>query len=110
MQQRDRREAEEMQAHDDDGDAGDDRELVRIGAHQRADHAGAGAERDEHGRKAATNSSAASTVSRLHLRLRLGVGEPLQRGAGEIDEIGRHQRQHAGRQEADQARRTGRRG
>ena len=36
-------------------------------------------------------------------RLRLAVGQPLQRSAGEIDEIGRHQRQHAGRQEADQA-------
>ena len=39
-----------------------------------------------------------------HRRLGLGVGEPLERGAGEIDKIGRHQRQHAGRQEADQAR------
>ncbi len=54
--------------------------------------------------KPATNSSAANTVSRLTRRLRLGIGEPLQRGAGEIDEIGRHQRQHAGRQEAQQAR------
>ena len=52
-EQADRREPEKVQAHDDDGDAGDDRELVRVKAHQRADRAGAGAERDEDGREAA---------------------------------------------------------
>ena len=31
------------------------------------------------------------------------IREALERGAGKVDEIGRHQRQHAGRQEAHQA-------
>jgi hypothetical protein len=38
-----------------------------------------------------------------HPRRRLLLREALERGAGQIDEIGRHQRQHAGRQEAHQA-------
>ena len=41
-----------MQAHDDDGDAGDLREDVRIDADQAADGAGAGAERDKDGGEA----------------------------------------------------------
>ena len=51
-QQADRGQAEEMQTHDDDGDAGEDRELARIGAQHRADRAGAGAKRHEHRGKA----------------------------------------------------------
>ena len=31
------------------------------------------------------------------------MGNMLDGGAGEVDQIGRHERQHAGRQEADQA-------
>ena len=54
--------------------------------------------------KPSTNRQAASNVSRLHARVGLIVGKPLQRGARHIDEIRRHQRQHAGRQERDQAR------
>ena len=54
--------------------------------------------------KPQTNSNAASTVSRIDAGLRLVVGQPLQRGAGEIDQIGRHQRQHAGAEKAHQSR------
>ena len=55
----------------------------------------------------ATNSSAANTVSPAHRRLGFGLGKPFQRGSGEINGIGRHQRQHAGRQKAQHAREQG---
>ena len=78
---------------------------IRPGAHQRADHAGAGAERDEHRREAGDEQQrGAQRVWRIEPVLRLVVGQPLERGAGEIDQIRRHQRQHAGRQKADEAR------
>ena len=51
----------------------------------------------------ATNKAAARTVSAAHPRRRLLLREALERGAGQIDEIGWHQRQDAGRQEAHQA-------
>ena len=44
------------------------------------------------------------TVSRRTRGWRLRLGQPLERGAGEIDEIGRHQRQHARRQKAHEPR------
>ena len=71
VQQRDRRQAEEMQPHDDDDDAGDDGERAGIGADQRADHAGAGAERDEHGGEAADEQHGGQHRLALHPRLRL---------------------------------------
>ena len=91
-----------MQAHDDDGDAGDDRELVGIEPQQPANRAGAGAERDEHGREPGDEQRGGEQHVALDQRRRLGAGQPLHGGAREIDQIGRHQRQHAGRQEADQ--------
>ena len=55
--------------------------------------------------KPATNNSAATHASRAApAACGFGVGEPLERRAREIDEIGRHQRQHAGRQEAQKPR------
>ena len=93
-----------MKPHDDDGDAGERRELQRIGLHQRADRARAGAEGDEHGRETAYEQQRRANGIAPDQRLGFGVGQPLERSAGEIDEIGRHQRQHAGRQEAQHAR------
>ena len=93
-----------MQAHDDNGDAGDDGEFARIGAQHGADGAGAGAERDEHGGEAEHEQQRRGDRLAPDPRLGLRIGKPLQRRAGEIDEIGRHQRQHAGRQKAQHAR------
>src|SRR5262249_27187321 len=103
VQEADRREAEEMQSHDDDGDAGDDCELVRIKAHQRADHARAGAERHEYRREPGDEQDGRDDGVAFHQRRRLILRQPLERGAGQINEIGRHQRQHAGRQKAHEA-------
>ncbi len=93
-----------MQAHDDDGDAGDDGELVRIEAQHRADHARARAERDEHGGETGNEQAGGKHRLAFDLSLRLRLGQPLERRAGEIDEIGRHQRQDAGREKAHEAR------
>ena len=103
VQEADRGKPEEVQPHDDDGDAGDDRELIRIKAQQRADHACARAECDEDGREPGHEQGRSEHRVPLHLRRRLLVRKTLERGAGQIDQIGRHQRQHAGRQEAHQA-------
>src|SRR6516164_7402409 len=48
-QQRDSPEPEKMQAHHDDDDAGQDRELCGPGADQAADQGRAGTKQDEHG-------------------------------------------------------------
>ena len=76
---------------------------LRVKAQQRADHAGACTERDEDGREPRHEQGGSEHRIALHPRWRLLVREALERGAGKIDEIGRHQRQHAGRQEAHQA-------
>ena len=91
-----------VQTHHDDRDAGDDRELPRPRLDERADGARARAEGDEHGREAGDEQQRREHRLALDLPLGLGIGETLERSAGEIDEIGRHQRQHAGRQEAQQ--------
>ncbi len=69
---------------------------------ERADRTCARAEGDEHGREAGDEQQRREHRLALDLPLGLGIGEALERSAGEIDEIGRHQRQHAGRQEAQQ--------
>ena len=102
VQEGDRGEPEEMQAHDDDGDAGDDRELVRVEAQHRADHAGAGAERDEYRGESGDEQDRGKHGVAPHARRRLRIGEPLERRPRQIDQIGRHQRQHAGREKAHQ--------
>ena len=60
-----------MQPHDDDGDAGDDRELARISAQQAADGARAGAERDEHRGEAEHEQERRDDGLALDARLRL---------------------------------------
>ena len=66
------RQPEEMQAHDDDGDAGDDRQFVRIGAHSAPITLALAPSATNTVEKPSTNSSAAST-SRASTR---GCGSP----------------------------------
>ena len=103
-QERDRRDAEEMQPHDDDDDAGDFAEHVGIGVQHRAEHAGAGAKRHEHRGEAEHEDESRDHGLAPHARGGFRIGKAFQRRAGQIDQIGRHQRQHAGRQEAQHAR------
>ena len=101
----DRRQSEKMQAHNDDADAGrDDRSAA---CHRRSNAppialalAPSATNTVE---KPSTNKQAATTVSR---RTRGSPSAPpaVRASAGEIDEVGRHERQHAGRQEAQHPR------
>ncbi len=59
--------------------------------------------------KPSTNISADAITARLEACVGLVIGDMLDGRAGEIDQIGRHQRQHAGRQEADETGNQGRR-
>ena len=102
-QEADPRQPQEMQAHDDDDDAGEDRKLRRPGADQAADEGRAGTERDEHGGEAEHEHQRRAHHRALRGGRAFFVGDVLDGGAGQIDQIGRHQRQHAGRQEADKA-------
>ena len=52
VQERDRRDAEEMQTHDDDDDPGDGGERTRVGADERTNHAGARTKRHKDSREA----------------------------------------------------------
>ena len=65
-------------------------------AHQRADDAGAGAERHEHGRESQNEHSRRHHHGAARERARLAGGDLLDGRARQVDEIGRHQRQHAG--------------
>src|SRR4029079_12241219 len=64
--------------------------------------AGAGAQSNEDGGKTEHEERSAEHGRAPDLRIGFLVRQALERQAGEIDEIGRRQRQHAGRQEADQ--------
>jgi two-component sensor histidine kinase len=102
-QQRDPRQPEEVQPHDHDHDAGDDGELSRPGADQSPDQRGAGAEHHEHGRKTQHEQRRRGHHSASGGRDVLVIFDVLDRGTGQIDQIRRDQRQHARRQETDQA-------
>ena len=52
--------------------------------------------------KPSTNMPAAIITARFEDAFGLVIGDMLDGRAGEVDQIGRHQRQHAGRQKADQ--------
>jgi two-component sensor histidine kinase len=102
-QEADPRQPEEMQAHGDDDDAGDNRKLGRPGADQCSDQGGAGAERHEHGGKSEHEHDRRYHHRTLRRRHRLFILEVLDGRAREVDQIRRHQRQHARRQKTDQA-------
>ena len=98
-----------MQAHDDDDDAGQDRKFCRPGADQAADQGGTGAERHEDGGKTQHEHQRRRHHRPLGGLRGVVVGDMLDGRAGEIDQIGRHQGQHAGGQEADETGNQGRR-
>ena len=75
----------------------------RPGADEAADKGGAGAERHEHGGEAEHEHQRRGHHRALRGLCTLVIGDVLDGRAGQVDQIGRHQRQHAGRQEADQA-------
>ncbi len=102
-QEADPRQSEEMQAHHDDDHTGEDRELCRPGANEAADERRTGAKRHEHGGKAEHEHQRRDHHRALGSLHALVIGDMLDGRAGEVHQIGRHQRQHAGRQEADQA-------
>ncbi|SPP96842.1 protein of unknown function [Bradyrhizobium vignae] len=102
-QKADARQAQEVQAHDDDDDAGEDRQLRRPGTDQPADQRGAGAERHEHRGKAEHEQERRHHDRALGGSGRLVALDMLDRGAREVDQIGRNQRQDARREEADEA-------
>jgi len=79
-------------------------ELGRIGLHQGAERARARPEGDEHGGKAAHEQQRGQDRLAPHLRLGFRVGEALERRTGQIHQIGRNQRQDAGRQKAQESR------
>jgi hypothetical protein len=101
-QHADAQHTEEVQTHHDDRDACDDGEFGRVGTDQRADHAGAGAERYEDGGESADKEERRQHRLAPDPGLRLGIGQSLQRSARKIHEIRRHQRQYAGAQETHQ--------
>ncbi len=85
-------------------DAGDNRQLARTGAQQRADRRSRSAPSATNTvEKPSTNSSARRSSRRAASGRGSRVGHRSSDRPGQIDEIGRHQRQHAGRQEADDA-------
>jgi len=104
LQQADRRDAQKVQAHHDDHDPGQNSNLVRVETQQRTDRARTGAERHKYAREPGDEQHRRSERFAPHPPLRLRIRKPLQRGAGKIDQIGRYQRQHAGRQKAHQPR------
>lgn len=102
-QEADARQAEEVQAHDDDDDAGENRQLRRPGSDQPADQRSAGAERHEHRGKAEHEQKRRHHDRALGGRGRLVALNMLDRGARQVDQIGRNQRQDARREEADES-------
>ena len=61
------------------------------------------AERNEHRGEAGDEQTGGDDGVAPDPGLRLRLRQPLERGAGEIDQVRRHQRQHARRQEAHEA-------
>ena len=92
-----------MQANGNDGEAGDFCEHFQILRHQLADQGRGRAERDKHGRKSQHKCKSGEHHAQIdplrHVPL---AAELLECGAAEKAQIGRHQRQHARRKEADQ--------
>ena len=74
-QQRDRRQPQKVQAHNDDDDARDDGELARIGAQQRTDDAGAGAQRHEDRGESEHEQQRRRHGFAANPRLGLGIGK-----------------------------------
>ncbi len=99
--------AEKMQPHRDNGDPRHDRERIGMRAQKIADRRGAGAERDEDGGETEHEEQRRRELAARDQGSRLARDQMLEGGAGEEAQIGRHQRQHAGREETDKPRDKG---
>jgi len=94
-----------VQAEQDDHNPGDDGELVLVRGDPLPEHRRAGAEAHEHGGEAHDEEHRGQHDAAPQVRVdAVLVSHLLDGGAAEIAEVGRHQRQHAGRQEAYEAR------
>jgi len=102
VEERNRREAEEVQSHDDDRNAGNGRERPGPGADQRADHARTCTKCNEYRAETEHEQDGCEHSVAPCSRRALTFGETFKRGAGHIDQIGGHQRQHAGREKTHQ--------
>lgn len=71
--------AEEMQAHDDDGDAGKIGENIGVAPNQASDDAGARSQRNKNGREAEHEQRRADYSLTPDRRFRLRVRKTLQR-------------------------------
>ena len=93
--------AQKMQAHQDDDDAGDLRQKGEMFRHQIAERSGRRAEHDEDGGKSHDEHDRGREHPLAHIRIDLFLaGQFLKRRAGQETQIRRHQRQNARRQEA----------
>ena len=101
IEEADPEQAHEVQAHDDDRDAGKRREQADMLAHDVAERRGGRAEEHEHAREAGDEQERGQDRPAAHgpvvARLHLVEGHP-----GEIGKVGRHERQHARAQETDE--------
>ncbi len=103
-QQRDFQDAEEIEPHQDDEHPGGHRQRFLPDPQQPADGGSAGAECDEDGRKAEDEGDGGrhQRAARAGFRRDTGVAAKiLHRDAGHVAQVGRHQRQHARRQEGE---------
>jgi hypothetical protein len=93
-----------VQPEENDDDARHHRQLALVGLDPLTEHRRAGAEADEHGGKP-ENEEYRSQHHPAPERLvdLLPAGQLVEGGAAQIGEVRRHQRQHAGREEARQA-------
>ncbi len=105
VQKRNVDDAEEMQSGNDDdhaGDLGEDRQVLD---HELAQHRGRGAQDDEHRSETEHEGDRGQHHGLIDMGRRLVLARQLVEGrAAEKAEIGRHERQHAGAQKAEEAR------
>ena len=104
LQEADLEKAQKMQAKKDDDPAGDLGKEIGVARDQLAHHGGRGAERDEHHGETQDEHDSSQQHPALSLVIdRLVVGELFECDASDEAEIGRHQREHAGAEEAQEA-------
>ena len=94
-----------MQAEQNDDDAGSRTERTAVRLYQLPEGRGPGAKTDEHRREAGDEEKRRCYDAPPHLGVdTIAVGKLLEGRAADIAQIRRHERKHAGRQEADEPR------
>jgi hypothetical protein len=93
-----------MQAHQQDQDAGNDRQNIEIARQGLADDAGGRTKRDEHRGEAEHKANRGNGDAARSNAVGFRVLHLVERHARQIGEIGRHDRQNAGRKKRHQAR------